>query len=333
MPPTASPPGAEGKTDDVSAEDSSEHPHRPRPPRRRSPWVATLVVIVVIIIIGVLLWVPVAATSSSSYCGSCKATEPAAEAWAGSVHSDVDCVECHIAPGAWNQIKWRTREWLNIWADYLNVPQTDQPGERPGDENCTPCHDVSTIGDEHDTVRLPHERHVGISGLVCADCHDKVSHGERADAGKVSMSVCGMCHEQETAANQCDFCHLTPQTPADPHPARLHRDARRGGADGRQRLSALPSQPRGVLRRVSRAADRRPLLRHLAIHSQDGRRAGPQRMPGLSRRRHLLRAVPPREPPRGLAAVPWRGGGRRGLVPDLPPAVDVRRLSRREALR
>ena len=219
MPRTTSPPGAEGKTDDVSVEGSSEHPHRPPPRRRRSPWVATLVVIVIIIIVGVLVWVPVAATSSSAYCGSCKATEPAAEAWAGSVHSDVDCVDCHIAPGAWNQIEWRTQEWLNIWADYLNVPQTDQPGERPGDENCTPCHDVSAIGDEHDTVRLPHERHVGISGLVCADCHDKVSHGERAEAGKVSMSVCGMCHEQETAASQCDFCHLTPQTPADPHPA------------------------------------------------------------------------------------------------------------------
>lgn len=208
--------GARGKFDSVSAEDSTQSP---RPRRRRSPWIATLVVIGVLVVVAILLLIPLAATSSSSYCGSCKATEPAAEAWAGSVHSKVECVECHIPPGFGNRVKWRTREWRNIWADYLNVPRTGQTGQRPGNDNCTPCHDMSTIGDEHTTVRLPHQRHVEISGLVCADCHDKVSHGARDEAGQVSMRVCGMCHEESASADQCEFCHLTPQEFEDTHPA------------------------------------------------------------------------------------------------------------------
>lgn len=188
------------------------------PRRRRSPWVTAVIVLAVLVGVGVLLWVPVAATSTSSYCSSCKATKAAGASWKHSVHSTVECVECHIPPGAGGQLRWRSREWLNIWADYMNVPRTGQTGQRPGNENCTPCHDLSTIGEEQTIVRLPHQRHVEISGLVCADCHDKVSHGTRAAAGHVSMAVCGMCHTQAGEAGQCEFCHFEPQDVRDPHP-------------------------------------------------------------------------------------------------------------------
>lgn len=168
--------------------------------------------------IGAVIWTPVAFTSRSSYCSSCKAMQPAAEAWAQSVHSQVSCVQCHSKPGLGERVSYLTHEARNIWADYLNVPRVDQPGSRPGNENCTPCHDMSKIGDEHTTVRLPHQRHTEISGLVCADCHNKVSHGARDEAGDVSMAVCGMCHDQAGDARQCEFCHLRPQTATDPHP-------------------------------------------------------------------------------------------------------------------
>jgi nitrate/TMAO reductase-like tetraheme cytochrome c subunit len=199
----------------VSAEGGTHTSRRRRP---RSPWVATVVIIAILIAVAVLLWIPVAATSTSSYCSSCKATEAAGASWEQSVHAKVECVECHIPPGFGEQLKWRTREWLNIWADYMNVPRVDQEGQRPGNENCTPCHDMSTIGDEHSTVRLPHQRHTEISGLVCADCHDKVSHGARDEAGDVSMAVCGMCHDESGDPAACEFCHLEPQNVEDTHP-------------------------------------------------------------------------------------------------------------------
>lgn len=197
---------------------------------------ATLVVVGVVVMVAIGLWIPVAATSTSSYCGSCKATEPAAEAWAGSAHSGVECVDCHIPPGVWNQFRWRAQEWRNIWSDYLNVPRTGQTGERPGNESCTrsSCHASLPVGDEHQNVRLPHERHTQISGLVCADCHDKVSHGPRAKARQVSMTVCSMCHDQAAATDQCEFCHLTPQTVEDTHPAgyiETHGEEARAGED------------------------------------------------------------------------------------------------------
>jgi len=182
------------------------------------PWLTTLAVIGVIAVLVVIMWIPVAATSTPSYCSSCKATKKAGQTWQTSVHSKVNCTQCHVQPGIKNQIAWRSKEWLNIWADYLNVPRVDQQGDRPTNGNCTPCHDLKTIASVHGDVKMPHDRHVTISGLVCADCHDKVSHGTRADAGKVSMTVCGMCHQQQIEQNDCSFCHVKQVAPSDPHP-------------------------------------------------------------------------------------------------------------------
>lgn len=85
------------------------HRYRPKPRAWYSaPWVAVLAVVLVI---------PVWATETPSYCMSCKATKPAGVAWQTSTHAKVSCTESHVPPGVVNAIKWRSREWRNIWAD------------------------------------------------------------------------------------------------------------------------------------------------------------------------------------------------------------------------
>ncbi len=200
-------------------EGRQRHRYQPGPrPWYRTTWFATLVVVAFVVVVAVVVVIPVWATDTPAYCSSCKATRAAGQSWERSPHSMVSCTECHVPPGAANAVKWRTREWLNIWADYLNVPQVANRGARPTSANCLQCHDTDNIPSQNDVVRMPHEAHVDLRDLTCADCHNQVAHPKPGNTGtEVSMSVCSMCHEQTAQSDQCDFCHLEPQA-KDVHP-------------------------------------------------------------------------------------------------------------------
>jgi hypothetical protein len=64
---------------------------------------------------------------------------------------------------------------------------------------------------------MPHEVHVNLRNLTCADCHDKVAHPKPGEATGVSMAVCSMCHNTQGAPSDCSFCHITPPS-TDVHP-------------------------------------------------------------------------------------------------------------------
>jgi len=177
-----------------------------------------VVVVGFVVLVAVIVAIPVWATSTPQYCSSCKATRPAGESWERSIHSKVNCVDCHVPPGFVSSIRWRTSEWLNIWADYLNVPQVATRGESPGNENCLKCHSLNGIPSQSETVRMPHDVHVDLRNLTCADCHDQVAHPDEGSVGtEISMSVCSMCHNQDGAEDDCEFCHVTPP-PKNTHP-------------------------------------------------------------------------------------------------------------------
>jgi nitrate/TMAO reductase-like tetraheme cytochrome c subunit len=195
--------------------------HRYQPvPRKwyRTTWFTSVVVAAFVIAVVVILVLPVWAMDTPDYCSSCKATQAAGESWAESPHSTVSCTECHVPPGVVDAVEWRTRESLNVWADYLNVPQVPTRGERPGNDNCLKCHDVENLPPDNGVVRMPHQAHVDLRNLTCADCHTQVAHPKPGKSGdEVSMAVCSMCHEEASATDQCDFCHLEEQE-TDVHP-------------------------------------------------------------------------------------------------------------------
>ena len=195
------------------------HRYRPAPrPWYRATWLTSLVVLGFIAVVVVIVVIPVWATDTPSYCMSCKATKPAGLAWEQSTHTKVSCVRCHVPPGWSNAVKWRSREWLNIWADYLNVPRVPSKGSRPGSENCLTCHSLNGIPGRSGGIRMPHQVHVDLRDLTCADCHNQVAHPTVASAGTgVSMAVCSMCHNQDGAPADCSFCHIT-APPKDVHP-------------------------------------------------------------------------------------------------------------------
>ena len=179
---------------------------------------SVLVVAGFIAVVAVVVVIPVWATDTPTYCASCKATKAAGASWRTSTHAKVSCVACHVPPGVGNAVKWRTREWLNIWADYLNVPQVASRGERPGNANCLACHTLNGIPSQFQDIRMPHEVHVDLRNLTCADCHNQVAHPKPGSSGTgVSMAVCSMCHNENGAPSDCSVCHITPP-PKDVHP-------------------------------------------------------------------------------------------------------------------
>lgn len=196
-----------------------DHRYRPAPrPWYRSAWVTSLVVLGFIAVVVVIVVIPVWATDTPTYCMSCKATKPAGLAWEHSTHAKVSCVKCHVPPGFASAVKWRSREWLNIWADYLNVPRVPSKGSRPGNANCLKCHSLNGIPAQSGGIRMPHEVHVNLRDLTCADCHDQVAHPKPGSSGTgVSMAVCSMCHNKNGAPAACGFCHVTPPS-KDVHP-------------------------------------------------------------------------------------------------------------------
>ena len=192
--------------------------YRPKPRRwYRSPWVAALAVAGFLVVLAVVVVIPVWATDSPSYCMSCKATKVAGAQWEASVHARVSCTACHVPPGLGNAIKWRSREWLNVWADYLNVPRVPSVGQRPTNANCLQCHSLSNIPGQIGDIRYSHRQHINQRNLTCADCHEQATHAAKGTKSTVPMAVCSMCHNTAGAPSNCSFCHVTPP-PTDVHP-------------------------------------------------------------------------------------------------------------------
>ncbi|NLG65593.1 MAG: hypothetical protein GX537_08315 [Actinobacteria bacterium] len=184
----------------------------------RTTWFASAVVVAFVAVVAAIVVIPVWATDTPAYCSSCKATEAAGQSWERSLHSTVSCTKCHVPPGVVNAAEWRARELFNVWADKLNVPQVADRGQRPDSANCLECHSVDNIPADNGVVRMPHQAHVDLRNLTCADCHNQVAHPDADNRGdEVAMAVCSMCHEQATSTDQCEYCHLEKQQ-SDVHP-------------------------------------------------------------------------------------------------------------------
>lgn len=202
-----------------------ESPPEPQPqvvvtgePKRRSRWFVVAGIAIVAVAVAVLLLVPMIATSSSSYCGSCHSMEQAYASWKRSAHSSVGCAQCHIPPGSVAAVKWRTTETRNIWLTYLNMKPATDSQPVPATDNCLKCHPMKGLMGLPGQIRMPHAQHVNQNNLECVDCHDHTAHAAPGQSDQVSMAVCTMCHKQTSDPTQCGFCHYTPPVTGKSHP-------------------------------------------------------------------------------------------------------------------
>ncbi|WML59058.1 NapC/NirT family cytochrome c [Neobacillus sp. PS2-9] len=196
----------------------------------------TVLVLALFIIVGGL---GLKATSSSEFCASCHEMKPQYYTWKASSHSEVECVNCHIGPGAENIVKAKGNGLVEFYKKEKDtyIAPIKMPNLIP-DEACESCHnmkyrDVTPSGD----IIIPHTKHK-TEGIKCVQCHSGTAHGKisdrkvtyKSDYGKwdeklgsslmndkkftsPQMDTCMECHEARKATLECKACHETTMVP------------------------------------------------------------------------------------------------------------------------
>ncbi len=195
-----------------------------------------LVFITVFIALG---YVGVESTSSSKFCSSCHEMKPEFYTWKASSHSEVDCVQCHISPGAENFTKAKANGLMQVYKKKTNtyVAPIRMPKEIP-DSACERCHNINTrnFSVSGDLI-IPHDKHKA-KDVECIQCHSGTAHGKISDrrmtfqadydkwddtVGTVAMSdlkfvkpdmeSCMECHRARKVTTECSACHTTGMIP------------------------------------------------------------------------------------------------------------------------
>jgi nitrate/TMAO reductase-like tetraheme cytochrome c subunit len=222
---------------------------------------AMTLALVFIAVFTALGYVGVEKTSSSEFCSSCHEMKPQYYTWKASSHSEVDCVSCHIQPGAKNYAKAKANGLVEVYKKTTDKYQA--PIKMPNiipDAACESCHNIytrnfSVSGD----IIIPHDKHK-TEGIECIQCHSGTAHGEISDrkvtyksdydrwndklgASMMSdtkfirpqMDTCMNCHELQKAPLECTACHKSTMVP-DNH----KNNAFKNGGHGKFDASELP---------------------------------------------------------------------------------------------
>lgn len=179
------------------------------------------------------------ASSSSSFCSSCHEMKPEYYTWKASSHSEVDCVSCHIQPGAKNIAKDKAEGITKVFEKETNsyTAPIQMPKEIPNSA-CEQCHDMSKrqVTSSGDLI-IPHDKHLA-KDIKCTQCHSGVAHGKISERnvtfksdydkwdtslGKSMMSdvtftrpkmeTCMECHEAREVSTECKTCHSNGMLP------------------------------------------------------------------------------------------------------------------------
>ncbi|MEH7082679.1 NapC/NirT family cytochrome c [Neobacillus drentensis] len=209
---------------------------RSAPPRYRYKLIKFMTLALFFIVIFLALgFSGLKATSSSGYCSSCHEMKPEYYTWKASTHSEVDCVSCHIQPGAKNLAKNKANGVVELYKKTMNTYSApiQMPKEIPNSA-CESCHnmdkrEVTPSGD----IIIPHDKHLA-KDVKCTQCHSGVAHGKiaerqvtfKTDYGKwddslgksmmsdlkftkTKMETCVECHEVRDVSTECKTCHTT----------------------------------------------------------------------------------------------------------------------------
>jgi hypothetical protein len=138
-------------------------------------------------------------TSTSSFCNSCHIMNPYYASWKHSSHKGVECVQCHIAPGATNFMAAKLNGLGQVVDDVLHRTST-KPSASVSQMSCTRggCHTVETLSAkkiDNGRFKFAHDKHLGQKHLgveiSCTTCHSHVKGDEHF---AVNTNACLTCH-------------------------------------------------------------------------------------------------------------------------------------------
>lgn len=143
-------------------------------------------------------------TSQSWFCNSCHIMNPYYSSWKTGTHKDIECVQCHIEPGAQSFLAAKLNGLGQVVDDVLHRTSA-KPSASVSQLACTRsgCHDIENLKKKeikNDVFKFRHDKHLGAKHLgveiSCGTCH---SHVKGEKHFEVSTSVCITCHMLEKA--------------------------------------------------------------------------------------------------------------------------------------
>jgi nitrate/TMAO reductase-like tetraheme cytochrome c subunit len=170
--------------------------------------------------VGILaVYLPVAMTSTPSFCANCHVMQEPKDLWEKSTHANVNCVACHVEPGFLKQLEHKVLSYKEIYTQFFQGAEMAADVKLPTNASCLQCHNIDRVVSTGGDIKIPHRQHVEMQGLKCADCHFNVVHTRNGiPGGAPPMDVCYMCHDGVKAPNACTTCHVKPPDKTQAHP-------------------------------------------------------------------------------------------------------------------
>lgn len=198
-------------------------------------WIRWLVItLAAAALAAVAIWV-VPYTERPAFCPTCHEMRPYYEAWAIGGHSDVSCMDCHVASGTVNHLLHKFVALKEVWVHFTSQPTFPRYNAEVPDARCTACHEAITPAEK---PGLDHAEHAKVA--VCQECHPDAAHtvtvGTLKQAGVLNAASvtatqtiaarfetvdatprapkghkpvrCSYCHDMQNAG--CDYCHAAP---------------------------------------------------------------------------------------------------------------------------
>ncbi len=178
----------------------------------RVRWRYLLLIAAALVVIGVAaVYLPVAMTSTPSFCQNCHLMKEPTALWEESTHANVNCVQCHVEPGILKTLEHKALSYKEIYFNFFGEGRMPEDIALPTNAACLQCHNLDRTVSPGGDIKIPHREHVEMRNLKCADCHFNVVHTRRGTPGGAPpMDICYMCHDGKRAPNACDTCHTTP---------------------------------------------------------------------------------------------------------------------------
>jgi len=139
------------------------------------------------------------ASSQNAFCNSCHSMNSYYDTWQASKHVDVDCVQCHIAPGMGNLVHAKLNGMGQLVDTVLGRGGL-KPSASVSNESClrSGCHVLEEVLETNKTegaFLFKHKGHVDLDYLgitvKCSSCHSHVKGDEHFN---INRNACIACH-------------------------------------------------------------------------------------------------------------------------------------------
>ena len=164
-------------------------------------------------------------TENNKFCGTdCHEMWPYRDTWAKSTHKQVDCVQCHIAPGPVSFLKTKLAASREVWVHFTGVSKKpirvtrhipNSACERSGCHTSAQTSKTISLG-QPAPVKFQHGS-AGHTRQLCISCHASLVHagapGVTAPPAR-SMPSCFTCHTD--GVKNCSYCHKPPHADRGP---------------------------------------------------------------------------------------------------------------------